>query len=180
MAKEFHHLLSVFGGGRIWSRLVGASALFSVVSTPVIAEGTVILPPDAQALTSVELYMIYRDKSWLWSDGAGRMNDEGRSFSAWSDGKDGVTWADGRWIVTDTGFLCLKAIWHSATGAFPNKTCFSHRVYNGTIYQRKEPNGSWYVFRSSTSDKDGEFAKLTKEDVVSQPQSDIKASLSRK
>jgi len=124
-------------------------------------------PVDARPMTGVELYMLYRDKSWKWDDGAGRLDDQGRVFTAWSGSGESEFRARGRWIVTDKGQLCLKADWHTPTGTYPDKTCFSHRIVDRTIYQKKEPSGDWYVFRHAVPSEGDEFRKLVREDLVS-------------
>ncbi len=140
-------------------------AAFLLASSPVAAQA--VVPTDARPMTGVELYMMFRGKSWKWKDGAGFMRDEGRLFKAWArDGKK-ATWAEGRWIVTDSGMLCLKATWHSKGEAAEDKTCFSHHVLDDTIYQRREPAGDWYVFKHGKPAADDEFYRLVNEDLVS-------------
>lgn len=131
------------------------------------AEAKVTPPGGARTMTGVELYMLYSNKSWNWEHGAGRMEDEGRAFKAWSESGDSLIWATGRWIVTDDGLFCMKADWHTPTGTYPNKTCFKHRISDRTIYQKKEPSGDWYVFRHAVPKDSDEFEKLVSEDLVS-------------
>ena len=144
----------------------GLRAGLILASGQVWADG-ITLPDNSRPMTSVQLYMLYRNRSWKWADGAGLMEDEGRAFTAWSGTGKKATWATGRWIVTDEGRLCLKADWHTPTGTWPNKTCFSHRISGGTIYQRREPSGDWYIFRHAKPMSGDEFGKLVKEDLVS-------------
>ncbi|MBR7652573.1 DUF995 domain-containing protein [Brucella oryzae] len=118
------------------------------------------LPDGARVMTPAELYILYRDKNWQWADGAGRMESRNRRFTARVDGEKGKAWADGRWRITWSGQMCFDAKWHLAEGVFPNKTCFSHRIANGTIYQKREPDGVWYVFRHAEGNKDDEARKL--------------------
>ena len=135
--------------------------------------------PSAQArpMTAVELYFLYRDKTWTWADGAGRFDDEGRRFTAMARTGKKTTWAQGRWTVTDDGRLCLNADWHTASGVNFNKTCFSHKSDNGTIYQRKEPSGSWYVFKHALPAQGDEFLKLVSENLVSPDLATTKSDL---
>lgn len=119
--------------------------------------------------------MLYRDKSWKWADGAGRMQADGRRFTAWAGSGDEATWAEGRWTLTDSGRLCFKAQWHSVSGVAPNKTCFSHKKRGDVIYQRKEPSGAWYVFRHATPAVDDEFSKLVSQDLVASDLERIKS-----
>jgi hypothetical protein len=131
----------------------------------------------AKPMTGVELYMLYRDKSWAWADGAGRFDDAGRRFTASTGTGDKIAWAQGRWIVTDDGRLCLDAEWHTASGAYPNTSCFSHKRAGETIYQKKEPSGSWYIFRHAVPADTDEFKKLVKENLVSTDIGTIKSDL---
>jgi hypothetical protein len=125
------------------------------------------VPESARPMTAVELYVIYRDRSWQWPDGAGRMQDQGRIFKAWSGSGADAWWAQGRWILSDSGQLCLQAKWHSQSGAYKGRTCFSHRIEGQAIYQKKEPSGEWYVFRHAKPLEGDEFSKLVPEDLVS-------------
>lgn len=128
-------------------------------------------------MTAGEIYEIYRDKSWRWEDGAGQMKASPRQFSAWADGENGKSWAEGRWLVTETGRMCFDATWHTEQGAFPAKTCFSHRVGKSAIYQKREPDGAWYVFRHVRPREDDEASKLVSQDLVSRQRDSLKAAL---
>jgi Protein of unknown function (DUF995) len=134
-------------------------------------------PPDATTMTGAELFMLYRNKSWLWSDGAGRMESDSRRFTAWAGSGDSATWAEGRWIVTDRGRLCFKAEWHSLSGVHPAKTCFSHKRHRNTIYQRREPSQAWYVFKHADSVEGEEFGKLVSQDLVSSELETIRSAI---
>ncbi|KAB2684213.1 DUF995 domain-containing protein [Brucella tritici] len=118
------------------------------------------LPEGARVMTPAELYVLYRDKNWQWADGAGRMESQNRRFTARVDGDKGKAWAEGRWRITWSGQMCFDAKWHLDQGVFPNKTCFSHRIADGTIYQKREPDGVWYIFRHAGGNKDDEARKL--------------------
>ncbi|TXR47354.1 DUF995 domain-containing protein [Phyllobacterium endophyticum] len=132
---------------------------------------------DAKPMTGVELYMLYRDRSWAWADGAGRFDDAGRRFTASTGAGDTTAWAQGRWVVTDDGRLCLNAEWHTVSGVHPNTICFSHKRAGETIYQKKEPSGSWYIFRHAVPAETDEFKKLVKENLVSADIGTIKSDL---
>jgi len=142
--------------------LAGAAA----ASTTPAAAGNG-LPAGATPLSAAELYTLYSDKSWQWPDGAGRMEATDRRFTAWVDGDKGKSWAEGRWQITDAGNLCFTANWHSWQEVFPVRTCFAHRIDAGTIYQKKEPDGQWVVFRHADARDDDEATKLVSEDLVS-------------
>jgi hypothetical protein len=146
------------------------------VSTPATASRA-SEPPGTRPMTAFEVYSLYKNKSWQWGNGAGHMTDAGRLFSAWVDSENGESWAEGRWVIAETGLLCLNATWHSRQGAFPAKTCFSHRVAEGTIYQKREPDGEWYVFRHTETREDDEARKLISADLVSQKRDSIKTAL---
>ncbi|WP_051231260.1 DUF995 domain-containing protein [Kaistia adipata] len=134
-------------------------------ATASVVEGE---PPAGSAVMSAaELYALYQDKSWQWQSGAGRMDSTDRRFTAWVDGEKGKSWAEGRWLVTDGGRMCIKADWHSGQEVFPARTCFVHRIDGGTIYQKKEPDGQWYVFRHAQIRDDDEANKLVSADLVS-------------
>ncbi|WEX90599.1 DUF995 domain-containing protein [Sinorhizobium garamanticum] len=139
-----------------------AALLFG--QSPASAEA--LVPKNARVMTAAELYMVFRDKTWKWEDGAGRMQNEGRIFTAWAQSDTGATWAEGRWILNDHGQLCLKAVWHSQEAAASNTACFSHRILDNTIYQKREPAGDWYVFKHARPLADDEFKKLVIEDLV--------------
>ncbi len=144
--------------------ILGATVLGTAQSR---ATDTENLPANARVMTGVELYMLYRDRSWIWRDGAGHMQSDDRRFTAWAESDSGQLWAEGRWIVTDSGRLCLQADWHAPSVVYPNRTCFSHAVDGGTIYQRRLPDGDWYVFKHAKPLPDDEFGKLSRADVVS-------------
>ncbi len=141
------------------------------------AEPSLKMPAKARPMTAFELYQLYRDRSWQWPDGAGRMQDANRQFSAWVDGAKGPSWAEGRWTVDDAGRLCLDATWHAANGKFPAKTCFLHRVLDNTIYQKRESGGAWFVFRHGVPNQADEAQKLVASDLVSQRLSVVKTTL---
>ncbi|MFS8048011.1 DUF995 domain-containing protein [Rhizobium sp. BR 314] len=167
----------------IVSLIPATSLAFAIVlgvaaeSSSVKAAATMTLPDGARPMTAVELYTLYHDKSWRWPDGAGRMENIDRRFSAWVDGTGGQSWAEGRWAVTDNGRLCLDATWHAANGQFPAKTCFVHRILDGTIYQKRETGGTWFVFRHPVTKQTDEATKLIADDLVSQRLEAMKAAL---
>jgi beta-mannanase len=143
----------------------GLAAIAAVnFQSPALAE--MVVPKKARAMTGVELYEIFHGKTWKWTNGAGRMEGKGRRFRAWTQSGAEASWAEGRWIVRDDGQLCLKADWHTQSATSRNTTCFSHRTLGGTIYQRREPAGEWYVFKHSKTAKTDEFNKLVSEDLV--------------
>lgn len=153
------------------------SAIFTGATNAAPPEES-ILPSKARIMTPTEIYDLYRDKSWEWENGAGFMKDAGRRFRAWKSGEEGKSWAEGRWVITRSGGMCLDATWHTKDRLYPSKTCFSHRVHNGTIYQKREPDGNWYVFSHAVPRVDDEAKKLTPGDLVSEELEGVKAALS--
>ena len=127
-------------------------------------------------MTAFELYVLYRDRSWQWPDGAGRLETEGRRFTAVAGSGDAASWAEGRWIVTERGRLCLDADWHAPAGTFADRTCFEHLIDGRTIYQRKAPAGDWFVFKNYPTEADDEFTKLVREDLVSAALEELRPS----
>ncbi|AIM03601.1 DUF995 domain-containing protein [Sinorhizobium meliloti] len=141
------------------------------------ASAEVAVPENARTMTGVELYMIFQGKTWTWESGAGRMESEDRAFRAWAQSATGESWAEGRWSVNDRGQLCLMAVWHSQSAAAPDKTCFSHRTLDGTIYQKREPSGDWYVFKHAEAQTGDEFNRLVREDLVAAKLAAVKERL---
>ena len=147
----------------------GASAEEAGCSAPVTGQEELInLPDGVRAMTAPELHALYANKSWKWCDGAGYKQDERRVFKGWSGSGDSATSALGRWTVTDSGRMCLKATWHAGSGRYDADTCFRHMTDEHTIYQRKEPDGTWYVFRHADPLDSDEFSKLVAGDLVSE------------
>jgi hypothetical protein len=122
-------------------------------------------PASAQPISAGELAEIFGDKTWQWEAGGGRFFAEGRRFVAYSEEGDKPTVAEGRWRVTE-GRLCLVARWKTKDANARNRTCFGHVRDRGTIFQRREPDGKWYVFRSYKPSPEDEISKLKSEDSV--------------
>ena len=157
--------------------VASAVSMLAGSACPVLSKDPV-LPAKARPMTPQEIYMLYKNKSWRWKNGAGLMNGIDRTFSAWSDDGKSKSWAEGRWVITATGLMCFKATWHTEKGQFPDRSCFAHRIASGTIYQRREPKGSWYVFRHPTTKEGDEASNLIDGDLVSQQRDVIRAALS--
>lgn len=121
----------------------------------------------AKPLSSSEIYRIYSHNSWMWKDGAGYFAVSKRQFKAWSGKGSKASAGQGIWFITDPGKLCLRATWHEKGTSFPATTCFSHRGKNGVIYQRREPDGDWYIFKHAQTRKGDEITKFRRGDYVS-------------
>lgn len=121
----------------------------------------------AKPLSSSEIYRIYSHNTWMWKDGAGYFAVSKRQFKAWSGKGRNASVGQGIWFITDPGKLCFRATWNEKGTSFPATTCFSHREKNGVIYQRREPDGDWYVFRHAPARKGDEITKFRRGDYVS-------------
>lgn len=129
------------------------------------AEASSPRPGSAKPISAAELVAIFRNKTWQWTAGGGRFFAEGRRFVAYSEEGDKPTIAEGRWRVTD-GRLCFVARWMTKDANVPARTCFGYVRDRGTIFQRREPDGKWYVFRSHKPNPEDEISKLKSEDSV--------------
>jgi hypothetical protein len=67
--------------------VVALAAAIALGVGPVLAQEP--LPADGRPLTAVEIFMLIKDRSWRWSEGAGRFFDKERRFLAFTRGKDG-------------------------------------------------------------------------------------------
>jgi hypothetical protein len=119
-----------------------------------------------EPLTAFELLQLYQGKSWLWGDGAGYFSPEQRRFVAATGKGSTASSGEGRWLITDSGKLCFEAIWVTKDGSTPVRTCFSHRKKGANVYQKREPDGEWYVFKHSPLRKADEYAKFRLGDYV--------------
>jgi len=161
----------------IGSRLYGAALALSLC-LPVAAHGAEAAGKKAPTpLSAYELYRIYGDRTWTWGTGGGHFFDDGRRFVAWTNDKGKQSFAEGRWVVDDFGQLCMRATWTNAEGAGRASTCFGHQKIGKVIYQRRQPDGNWYVFRHATARDDDEFRKLIPVDTVSAKARELKQVL---
>ncbi|OBZ92145.1 hypothetical protein ADU59_28270 [Pararhizobium polonicum] len=147
-----------------------------ILPTTVLAQPN-ILPKKTVPVTAHELRQIYSDKTWKWSAGGARFIGKGRRLVAFSERPGKATFAEGRWKIDNNGRLCLVAVWVTREGSAPANTCFLHVRDRGTIYQRREPNGDWYIFKTYKSKPEDEYAKLVKEDTISPNMDRLKKSL---
>ncbi len=134
-------------------------------------------PATAEPLTAVELYVLYRDKTWNWNPGAVHFFDKGRRFLSWVSGDKGDSYGEGRFTLTDSGRLCLNGEWTGAAGPEKNVSCFLHKRDRGTIYQKREDEGEWYIFSHAPVQPDDEINRLVEGDSVSDRVAGIKAKL---
>lgn len=152
---------------RLFASVV-AGLLLGVSLTPAMAAGDETRPPPgARTLSAFELLKLYGGRSWKWDAGAGFFdNGPNRQFAAYSVENNAITTANGRWLLTDDGKLCFSAKWENASGSYPAVTCFQHAESDGQIFQRKLPDGRWYVFRHATPASGDEVNKLVPGNIV--------------
>jgi hypothetical protein len=156
-----------------------AGVLGAVTLDTASAEARRPRPGSAEPIGAGELAAIFGDKTWQWKAGGGRFFAEGRRFVAYSEEGDKPTIAEGRWRVTD-GRLCLVARWKSKDWNVRKRTCFALWRDRGTIFQRSEPSGKWFVFRSYKPKPEDEMSKLTSEDTVTPNARRLKQTLGAK
>jgi hypothetical protein len=111
--------------------------------------------------TAYELQLLYANRTWVWKDGAAYFARDNRRLEAWTSGQDTASVAQGRWLATKDGKMCMELAWRSKsyTGK-QNRTCYSHRIQGGNIEQRKDPDGEWYSFKRSPEDISDEYRKF--------------------
>jgi hypothetical protein len=134
-------------------------------------------PARAQPLSAVELHKLYRDKTWTWENGAARFIDDGRKFLAWVSGDKGEYYGEGRFTLSNAGRMCLSGKWTDSDGTETGSTCFLHRKDGETIYQKREGEGDWYIFKHAPVQPTDEVNKLKEEDTVTDRVAEIKRKL---
>lgn len=137
-------------------------------------------PAHGRPLTAYELLLLVKDRTWQWDEGAGRFFGDDRRFIAFTNGKDGPTYGEGHFRLSDNGRLCLAVKWGSGAGVSDAGTCFLHREVDGVIYQRREGSGDWYPFKHKPLVETDEYARFTKDDLVSKEFAKIKAEVDAK
>jgi hypothetical protein len=163
--------------------LVGAAIVCSffvvALQAPAMAKTATRIAEQAQKASVVPdagVYDIYQNHSWLWGkNGAGFFAVRQRAFDAWTSDKGKQGYGEGIWFIPGGGKLCYRATWHGSWGASSSMSCFEHRQAGRVIYQRKAPNGEWYVFRSSHRNRGDVFANVKYGDYVTRKQNRIKA-----
>ena len=148
--------------------------LAMIVAQPVLISGPTAATAEevdvsavgaAAPLTPAELVLLYADRTWIWENGAAYFAKDGRQLRAWTDGAN-ASIGQGRWLVTKNGKLCMNAKWKTLAGSTQGRTCFSHHRLGGTIYQMKDPSGSWYVFQASPAQPGQEYDKFKSGDTT--------------
>jgi hypothetical protein len=122
----------------------------------------------ARPLTGKELASMYEGRTWLWADGAAYFGAPSRAFIAWTSNGAKPAYAEGLWSVNDQGHLCSNATWHSRGGNGQPSICWETRSDERTIYQRKLPDGKWYILSHLPALADDGIQKLQPGDHVSE------------
>lgn len=166
--------------------LLATASLLGACSS-VVAEQAVptFENPEMQALfeaskpmTGDHLFAVFHSRTWKWSAGGGFFEPNSQQFSAWSREGGKATIGEGRWFtVTSKGKLCFNAKWTAIDGSGSAVTCFLHRIVGNTIFQKKAPDGEWYVFKHAKRTKGDEFLKLLKGNYAYHPSRKIKAQM---
>jgi hypothetical protein len=142
----------------------GALAILSFLSIAVLSNGSraedVTPSPAARPIGGVDLTNLYRNKTWLWPNGAAHFGGNGH-FEAWSRDSDGkkIT-ATGNWGVLPDGRMCFGATWIMDSVSSFKETCFAHVADGGVIFQKREPQGEWSIFRHAKVKSGDEIGKL--------------------
>lgn len=152
------------------STIAFASTVFAMAAGMAGAAEKVDPPAGAKPLTAPELLQIYGGKSWDWGapNAAYFSKDEGRPFTAVVKADWGVQYAEGRWVLSDSGRLCFEADWVSTYGRFPAVSCYLHVAANGVIYQRSLPEGEWEILRHAQVQPEDGINALVEADLVSE------------
>lgn len=124
------------------------------------------LPRGAEPLSGQQLFELYVGKTWQWGEGGGYFGPHGK-FQARTVSGDEVTLGAGTWGVSDKGMMCFRAVWAKSSGNSRANTCFDHAMAGADIYQRRLPDGDWYVFRHGVPVESDEYNKLISKDLVS-------------
>ncbi|HEV7309040.1 DUF995 domain-containing protein [Ensifer sp.] len=140
-----------------------AAAAFYLGAQPVKAKIEIKPTP----LSAYEVYSLYRNKTWNWPTGGARFTAHDRKLVAYvNKGKGDRSYAEGNWYVSDLGMMCMQARWTSSQGSGPARTCFGHSRIGDTIYQRRVPDGKWYVFKHPKMKKYDEYKKFVSNDAI--------------
>ncbi len=120
---------------------------------------------EGRPLKARELYRMYGDKSWIWEKGVGYFARSKRRFTSVISVKK-QEYAVGNWYIPGNGKVCFRAFWYAGKTRTRAVTCFSHRLVDGRIYQKREPKGEWYVFRNNPGRMMDEYRKFRRGDYV--------------
>jgi hypothetical protein len=141
------------------------------------AKGAAPGAPGGRPMTAAELRKLYSGKTWLWSNGGGYMDPSGRFYAAVGSKRATGSLARGTWATVGMGRMCFEGRWQAQTGSNSARTCFTHHVKGAEIYQRREPDGAWYVFRHAEAQHSDEFNKIVSGNRISEQFGQVRAAL---
>jgi hypothetical protein len=141
------------------------------------AKGPTSGSPGGRPMTAVELRKLFGGKTWLWSDGGGYMDPSGRFYAAVGSTRATGSFARGIWATDDKGRMCFEGRWKARTGSNSAKTCFIHHVKGAEIYQRRQSDGEWYVFKHAEVQQNDEFNKIVTGNRISEQFGQVRAAL---
>lgn len=133
----------------------------------------------ASPMSGDQLFAVFNNQTWQWETGGGFFAARQRAFIAWSSEGGKPSYGEGRWFTTGAGKFCFRAKWTSLDGAANAVTCFSHRINGNTIFQKREPDGEWYVFKHAKRTKGDEYMKLKKGNYVYHPLKKMKRQMAQ-
>ena len=157
-------------------RLVVALIAASLAGCQQTETGSNLPPAQTAVVSAATLHEMYDDRTWDWGSGAGFFAKSG-DFSAWTEAGGKAAYATGFWWVTNQGGVCFDGDWRTKEGANSTVTCFDHRMNGQVWYQRRDPSGPWYIFKSDPPASTDEFAKLKMGDQVEPKLQALKTSL---
>lgn len=138
-----------------------SAATAAAVSKTASAKPTTTAPRGGTPLTGQQVFEIFVGETWRWGEGGGYFGPHG-AFRGRSYYEGGVSQGAGTWGVNDNGRMCFRAVWTTNDGSSRANTCFDHVALGGDIYQRKAPDGDWYVFRHAAPAQYDEYNKLVR------------------
>lgn len=174
----------VFINAALFALLLAGNA--TAASKPKPVDETAKLAEAASPMKADALEKLYAGRTWKWKTGGGFLSaeasggwfvpDEWKRFAAWS--RQGRRWSygEGSWFTTNSGKLCLHALWTDEDWRTSARTCFLHREKNGVIYQKPSIGGKWYVFSHNPAQATDEARKLVAGDRVSKELARMKAT----
>jgi hypothetical protein len=140
--------------------------LAAVAATPAGAQFR--LPPDTRLMTDDELGLFFSARSWVREKSVGYFSEENSEFLARSDNGGS---ARGQWSLPGSGRLCIDARWTWGKGKLPVpvRECYAHRTDGVRVFQRREPFGSWRIFKDAPPHEWTDINRLVPEDRLTMP-----------
>ena len=127
----------------------------------VMMAGQAFAAPKGKPLSMHEVRKLYAGKTWFWRDGGGYFARSGR-FHGKSGYGNSSSQMKGGWWAYAGGKLCFSGTWRTKGGPGFASSCFAHKRIGRTIYQKRLPEGRWYVFKHARIRKNDEYRKLAR------------------